>query len=56
MAGASVVTSGEIKQQQPNSIADMLQNVPGVASEVTPNDQVNPSISAACRISAASTS
>jgi hemoglobin/transferrin/lactoferrin receptor protein len=38
MAGASVITSGEIKQQQPGSIADMLQNVPGVASEVTPND------------------
>jgi hemoglobin/transferrin/lactoferrin receptor protein len=38
MAGASVVTSGEIQQQQPGSIADMLQNVPGVASEVTPND------------------
>ncbi len=38
MAGASVITSGEIQQQQPNSIADMLQNVPGVASEVTPND------------------
>ena len=38
MAGASVITSGEIKQQQPSSIADMLQNVPGVASEVTPND------------------
>src|ERR1700722_10855546 len=39
MAGASAVTSGEIKQQQPGSIADMLQNVPGVTSEVTPNDQ-----------------
>ena len=38
MAGASVVTSGEIQRQQPGSIADMLQNVPGVASEVTPND------------------
>jgi hemoglobin/transferrin/lactoferrin receptor protein len=38
MAGASVITSGEIQQQQPGSIADMLQNVPGVASEVTPND------------------
>src|SRR6202167_5806181 len=38
MAGASVVTSGEIQQQQPGSIADMLQNVPGVTSEVTPND------------------
>ena len=38
MAGASVVTSGEIQQQQPGSIADMLQNDPGVASEVTPND------------------
>jgi hemoglobin/transferrin/lactoferrin receptor protein len=33
MAGASVVTSGEIKQQQPGSIADMLQNVPGVAQD-----------------------
>ena len=38
MAGASVITSGEIQRQQPGSIADMLQNVPGVASEVTPND------------------
>src|ERR1700744_4865524 len=38
MAGASVVTSGDIQQQQPGSIADMLQNVPGVTSEVTPND------------------
>jgi hemoglobin/transferrin/lactoferrin receptor protein len=38
MAGASVITSGQIQQQQPGSIADMLQNVPGVASEVTPND------------------
>jgi hemoglobin/transferrin/lactoferrin receptor protein len=38
MAGTSVVTSGEIQRQQPGSIADMLQNVPGVASEVTPND------------------
>jgi hemoglobin/transferrin/lactoferrin receptor protein len=38
MAGASVITGGEIQQQQPGSIADMLQNVPGVASEVTPND------------------
>jgi hemoglobin/transferrin/lactoferrin receptor protein len=38
MAGASVITSSQIKQQQPGSIADMLQNVPGVASEVTPND------------------
>ena len=38
MAGASVITSSEIQQQQPGSIADMLQNVPGVASEVTPND------------------
>ncbi len=38
MAGASVVTRSQINQQQPNSIADMLQNVPGVASEVTPND------------------
>jgi hemoglobin/transferrin/lactoferrin receptor protein len=38
MAGASVIISGEIQRQQPGSIADMLQNVPGVASEVTPND------------------
>jgi hemoglobin/transferrin/lactoferrin receptor protein len=38
MAGASVITADQIKQQQPGSIADMLQNVPGVASEVTPND------------------
>jgi hemoglobin/transferrin/lactoferrin receptor protein len=38
MAGASVVTGKEIKQQQPSSISEMLQNVPGVASEVTPND------------------
>ncbi len=38
MAGASVITSSQIQQQQPGSIADMLQNVPGVASEVTPND------------------
>jgi hemoglobin/transferrin/lactoferrin receptor protein len=38
MAGASVITSGEIQRQQPGSIADMLQNIPGVASEVTPND------------------
>jgi hemoglobin/transferrin/lactoferrin receptor protein len=38
MAGASVVTSGEIQRRQPGSIADMLQNVPGVTSEVTPND------------------
>ena len=29
---------GEIQRQQPGSIADMLQNIPGVASEVTPND------------------
>ena len=38
MAGTSVVTSGDIQRQQPGSIADMLQNVPGVTSEVTPND------------------
>lgn len=38
MAGASVVTSSQINQQQPNSISEMLQNLPGVASEVTPND------------------
>jgi hemoglobin/transferrin/lactoferrin receptor protein len=38
MAGTSVVTGSQIKRDQPNSIADMLQNVPGVTSEVTPND------------------
>ena len=38
MAGTSVVTGAQIKRDQPNSIADMLQNVPGVTSEVTPND------------------
>jgi hemoglobin/transferrin/lactoferrin receptor protein len=38
MAGASVVTSKDIKRQQPGSISEMLQNVPGVSSQVTPND------------------
>ncbi|WP_158818625.1 TonB-dependent hemoglobin/transferrin/lactoferrin family receptor [Methylocapsa sp. S129] len=38
MAGASVVTGKQIKQQQPGSISEMLQNVPGVAAQVTPND------------------
>ena len=38
MAGTSVVTGAQIKRDQPNSIADMLQNVPGVTPEVTPND------------------
>ena len=38
MAGTSVVTGAQINREQPNSIADMLQNVPGVTSEVTPND------------------
>jgi hemoglobin/transferrin/lactoferrin receptor protein len=55
MAGASVITSGQIQQQQPGSIADMLQNVPGVTSEVTPNDPGLPSTFEACRTSAAST-
>jgi outer membrane receptor for Fe3+-dicitrate len=54
MAGASVITSGEIQQQQPGSIADMLQNVPGVASEVTPTTRVSPSTFGACRTLAAS--
>jgi len=38
MAGTSVITSGQITREQPGSIAEMLQNVPGVTSEVTPND------------------
>jgi hemoglobin/transferrin/lactoferrin receptor protein len=38
MAGASVVTGKQIQHQQPGSISEMLQNVPGVASQVTPND------------------
>lgn len=38
MAGVSVVKRGQINQQMPASVSEMLQDVPGVASEVTPND------------------
>jgi hemoglobin/transferrin/lactoferrin receptor protein len=38
MAGASVVTGKQIQHQPPGSISEMLQNIPGVASQVTPND------------------
>ncbi|WP_374545344.1 TonB-dependent hemoglobin/transferrin/lactoferrin family receptor [Rhodoblastus sp.] len=38
MAGASVVTRTDMQRFQPSSIADMLQNVPGVSSQQSAND------------------
>jgi hemoglobin/transferrin/lactoferrin receptor protein len=38
MAGASVVTGRQIERQMPSSVSQMLENVPGVASQTTPND------------------
>lgn len=38
MSGASVVTRKEIERFQPSTIADMMRNVPGVATQESQND------------------